>query len=143
MKVSTGFSGRYFIGIETSANWHKARNNLTNIDNSNIWEYHYGGYISAELFAEILLDTDINIIKRTGYASPELNHTEWQWNMEISRSFKKFVLTLKAIDILRQYKSIAYLVNDRGISETRALSLPSYALLTLTYKFNKQPSKKK
>lgn len=51
-------------------------------------------------------------------------------------------LSLKSIDILRQYKSVAYIVNERGIRETRAVTLPSYLLFSVTYKINKQPKKK-
>jgi len=66
------------------------------------------------------------------------------WDMELSKPIfkKKVLLKLKAIDILHQYKSVAYVVNERGISETRAITLPSYFLFSITYKFNKQPEKK-
>lgn len=47
-----------------------------------------------------------------------------------------------AIDILHQYKSVAYVVNERGIRETRTVSLPAYWLFSVTYRFNKQPKKK-
>jgi hypothetical protein len=64
--------------------------------------------------------------------------------MKLSKSiFKnKIGLSLKAIDILHQYKSVAYVVNERGIRETRTVSLPAYWLFSVTYKFNKQPKKK-
>lgn len=71
----------------------------------------------------------------------ELNKLSCEWDMSLSKSILKnrIDLKLQAIDILRQYKSVAYVVNERGILETHTVSLPSYLLFSVTYKFNKQP----
>ena len=89
-------------------------------------------------------ETECVLVKRQGYSSDELNEPACDWRIGLSKSFfkNKLGVRLKAIDILKQYKSVAYVVNERGIRETHAVSLPSYLLLSVTYKFNKQPSKK-
>ena len=88
-------------------------------------------------------ETECVLLKRQGYANDDLNKLTCDWSMGLSKSFFKnrFCLRLKAIDILRQYKSVAYVVNERGICETHTVSLPSYLLFSVTYKFNKQPKK--
>ncbi|MDE7117948.1 MAG: hypothetical protein K2O61_04815, partial [Bacteroidaceae bacterium] len=79
-----------------------------------------------------------------GYSNNELNKLMCDWDMTLSKPVLKDKITLKlqAIDILRQYKSVAYIVNERGIRETRAISLPSYLLFSATYAFNKNPKKR-
>ena len=47
-----------------------------------------------------------------------------------------------SISSISSWESVAYVVNERGIRETHSVSLPSYLLFSVTYKFNKQPKKK-
>ena len=74
----------------------------------------------------------------------QLNKLMCECDMSLSKSIlkDKIGLKLQAIDLFRQYKSVAYVVNERGIHETHSVSLPSYLLFSVTYKFNKQPKKK-
>ena len=73
-----------------------------------------------------------------------MNRPMYEWNMYLSRSFlkDKLCLKLKAIDILGQYKSVAYMINELGVRETHTITLPNYVILTASYRFNKQPKKK-
>jgi hypothetical protein len=48
-----------------------------------------------------------------------------------------------AFDILHQLSSTQYSVNAQGRTETWHNCIPRYALLTLAYKFQKMPKKKK
>jgi len=130
-------------GVSVSVDWRKPLNGRTALGFDDTWEFKATPWVQISLPADIDFSTQCDIVKRTGYSNDELNRLMCVWDMELSKPiFKKQVLLkLKAIDVLRQYKSVAYVVNERGISETRAITLPSYLLFSVTYKFNKQPKK--
>src|SRR5574344_1008863 len=132
-------------GFRLSADWIKPLNGRADMGYRDTWEYKGKFWLTASLPAGIDLDTDCEFLRRQGYSNYELNKLTGEWNMGLSKSILKdqIGLSLKAIDILRQYKSVAYVVNERGIRETHAVTLPSYLLFSVTYKINKQPNKKK
>lgn len=131
-------------GFKISADWRKPLNDQTNMGYNNTWDFKGDFWLSANLPGGVDWETECVLVKRQGYSSDELNEPACDWRIGLSKSFfkNKLGVSLKAIDILKQYKSVAYVVNERGIRETHAVSLPSYLLLNVTYKFNKQPSKK-
>ena len=108
------------------------------------WSYHGNFKAETKIFADISLKTACDFIKRSGYSDDDLNKWTYLWDVTLSKSVLKDKIGLKftAIDILHQYKSLTYVINERGIRETHAIALPSYWLFTITYKFNKQPKKK-
>ena len=130
-------------GLRLSAEWRKPLNDRTDMGYSDTWDYKGDVWLSTKLPGGIDWETECVLLKRQGYANDDLNKLTCDWSMGLSKSFFKnrFCLRLKAIDILRQYKSVAYVVNERGICETHTVSLPSYLLFSVTYKFNKQPKK--
>jgi len=138
--INKSVSGGFRLGVD----WRKPLNGRADMGYRYTWEYKEDIWLTVNLPAGIDLDTDCEFIKRQGYSNDELNKLTCEWNMGLSKSILKnqIGLSLKAIDILRQYKSVTYVVNERGIRETRAVSLPSYLLFSVTYKFNKQPKKK-
>ncbi|MDE7118700.1 MAG: outer membrane beta-barrel family protein, partial [Bacteroidaceae bacterium] len=101
-------------------------------------------WLTIHLPAGIDWETECEFTKRHGYSGNELNKLSCDWSMGLSKSIlkDKIDLKLQAIDILHQYKSVAYVVNERGIRETRSVSLPAYLLCSMTYKFNKQPKRR-
>ena len=115
----------------------------SSIDYKNAFQYTGEFYLSTPVVG-FDLESDWEIIKRQGYSNDELNKWTCTWNMSLSKAIlkNKIGLKLTAVDILHQYKSLTYVINERGISETHAVSLPSYLLFSVTYHFNKQPKKK-
>ena len=132
------------VGFRLSADWRKPLNDRADMGYRDTWDYKGDFWLSAKLPLAIDWETECVVLKRQGYSSDDLNKLTCDWNMGLSKSIlkNKIGLSLKAIDILHQYKSVAYVVNERGIRETHAIALPSYWLFTVTYKFNKQPAKK-
>ena len=131
-------------GFRLSAEWRKPLNDRDDMGYSDTWDYKGDVWLSTKLPLGIDWESECVLLKRQGYASDELNKLTCDWSMGLSKSIFKnrLGLRLKAIDLLRQYKSVAYVINERGIRETHAVSLPSYLLFSVTYKFNKQPKKK-
>ena len=137
-------NGKVSMAVSASADWRKPLNGRAELGYSDTWEYRVRPELYANLPLNIDFNTECNVVKRTGYSNDELNKLTYIWNLNLSMPlFKnKVLLKIMAIDILRQYKSVAYVVNERGICETRAFTLPSYLLFRATYKFNRQPKKK-
>ena len=140
----TIFANRYYFEFVGSVDWRKPMSDRVYSGFNDTWTYKFGVDLTAKLFAKIDFSTDIYYIKRNGYVNNELNRPMYEWNMYLSRSFlkDKLCLKLKAIDILGQYKSVAYMINEQGVRETHTITLPDYILLTASYRFNKQPKKK-
>ena len=130
--------------LSSSVEWHNPMGDRSNIYYQDALRYTCGLWASIPIIASIDLESNCEFSKRQGYASEELNKLSCEWDMSLSKSVlkNKIGLKLQAIDILHQYKSVAYVINERGIRETHAIALPSYWLFTVTYKFNKQPAKK-
>ena len=130
-------------GFRLSAEWRKPLNDRADMGYSDTWDYKGDVWLSTKMPLGIDWESECVLLKRQGYASDELNKLTCDWSMGLSKSIFKnrLGLRLKAIDLLRQYKSVAYVVNERGIRETHTVSLPSYLLFSVTYKFNKNPKK--
>ena len=131
-------------GIRLSTTWRKPLNERADMGYRDTWDYNGNVWIEVSLPAGIYLESDWNFTKRQGYSNDELNKLVCEWDMGLSKSIlkEKVDLKLQAIDLLRQYKSVAYIINERGIRETHAVSLPAYVLFSATYRFNKQPKKR-
>lgn len=78
---------------------------------------------------------------RRGYEDNALNRTDWIWNASVQKSVLKGALTFKitAVDLLGQLTSVNYSVNAQGRTEVWTNSLPRYAMLTISYRFNFMP----
>ena len=131
-------------GFRLSAEWRKPLNDRADMGYHDTRDYNGNFWITATFPLGIDMETECMLIRRQGYASNDLNKLSCEWDMSLSKSIlkNKIGLKLQAIDLLRQYKSVAYVINERGIRETHTVSLPSYLLFSVTYKFNKQPKKK-
>lgn len=86
--------------------------------------------------------TTLRAEMRRGYEDPVLNTTEWIWNAHIRKSILKGALTFKleAVDMLGQLSNISYYVNAQARIESWTNSLPRYAMLTVSYRFNFTPN---
>ena len=135
---------KLWVDFTASISWDKSFNNRANVSYEDAIAYHTSFYVSGN-FSFLDFNTGVDVIKRSGYSNDELNKVSFIWDANVSKSILKgkVVLKLSAIDILHQYKSLAYVTNERGIRETHAVSLPAYVLFSTSYRFNKSPVKKK
>ncbi len=80
---------------------------------------------------------------RRGYADESLCTNDLLWNAQLNRSFLKghLLTSVKAFDLLRQISSTHTTYNSQARTETWSLSLPSYFMFSVQYKFNKNPKK--
>jgi len=123
----------------------RSTSNATDFETLLTHDFTYGASLKYTLPWKIDLGTDLKMYSRRGYQSSQMNTDDLVWNAQLSRSFLKGRLTAKliAFDLLHQLSSINYSVNAQGRTETWYNCIPRYAMLTLSYKFQKMPKKKK
>ena len=121
--------------------WNHAFNNTSDVAYSNAFDYGVGIDLKKTLFWNITASTVFNINMRSGYSGTNVNKTEYVWDFSASKSFlgEKFVVHIKAVDVLRNRSSLNYIVNNMGVSEIQKTKLPGYLLLSVSYRFNKNP----
>ena len=81
---------------------------------------------------------------RRGYSDASMNTNEWIWNLSASKAFgkkKNWLLRLRSFDLLQQLKQTYRTVNAQGTYETWYNTVPAYASLHLTYRFDMKPKK--
>ncbi len=80
--------------------------------------------------------TDLNFMKQNGYA--DFNPSQWIWNasMDVNAFKGKGVFSLRVVDILRQQQNINQSVGDNFVEFSKSNALPSYFLVSFTYKIS-------
>lgn len=108
-------------------------------------DYNVGFNTTLTLPWEFRLTTDMTMFARCGYQQSELNTTDWIWNAQLSRAFfsGRLLTKLQAFDLFHQLNSVRYAVNEQGRVETWRNSIPRYLMLSLAWKFNINPKKKR
>lgn len=91
------------------------------------------------------LSTDISMRSRRGYQDNCFNTDELVWNMSLSKSIMNGNLTfkLKAYDILNQISSVHYAINAQMQTESWHNMLGRYVMLSVMYRLNLEPKKKR
>lgn len=144
LKIRTHIAKRIMVVLYSNIDWRKPLSDNNYASYSDALSYRVGGGLGTEIFAKIDWESELAFTKRSGYVDNNLNKPMYEWDMSFSRSFLKNKLNLKltAVDILHQYKGIAYMTNEQGIRETHSISLPGYILFSASYRFNHNPKKK-
>lgn len=144
LKIRTHIAKRIMVVLYGNVDWRKPLNDNNDSSYSDAKSFRIGGGLGSEIFAGIDWESELSVTKRSGYVDNELNKPMFEWDMSFSRSFMKNKINLKltAVDILHQYKGIAYMINEQGVRETHTVSLPGYILFSASYRFNHNPKKK-
>ena len=128
------------VGVVGTFNYSRTSNNLNANSLSNIFKWSVTGDIRFNLPQSWTIGADCGYTARYGYGFD--NPNEILLNASISKSWKNATLTLKAYDLLNQKKSIVQVVGENYIQYKEYNTLPTYAMLTFTYKLNKMGSLK-
>ncbi|MBQ7156752.1 MAG: hypothetical protein IJR86_03010, partial [Bacteroidaceae bacterium] len=134
-KMEYGLFGNVSMQRSTSK-----RENFTNIE---AYTFNYGCRLQIELPWDINVSSDLTMYSRRGYDDEAMNNNELVWNARISKRMCKGNLTVMfdGFDILGNLSNVYRNVNGQGRTETFYNVIPSYGLMRLVYKFNKQPKK--
>ncbi len=144
MTVGDRLAGSYrnsWLEVELNGafNYRHSNNKLQPASNSNVWQYSYGGSISATAPWGTTLSTDLNMNSRRGYTDNSLNTNELVWNAQVSHSFLKgrsLTVMLQFYDILHQQSNLSRNITASMRSDTEYNSINSYMMLHINYRLN-------
>ncbi|MBO5818716.1 MAG: outer membrane beta-barrel protein [Bacteroidales bacterium] len=123
------------IGARGNYSYGHTHNFLSN-SSQNTMNWSGSGNINLHLPYSINIASDISYSDRKGYSN--FDQSEIMWNATIDKSFgKKLTLQLRMTDILRQRLNISQTIGDNYMSFQKYNTLPSYFILTVTYKISK------
>ena len=123
--------------------WHatSARKNFQTI---NSFDVTYGLNIQLPLPGQFAFGTDCKLYQREGYSDASMNDLRFVANARLEKTFLRGRLgvALDGYDIFSGLSNVTKVINAQGIVETWYNSLPSYAMLQLSYKLSKSPKKR-
>ena len=129
------------IGIKNTNIYSLTHNSLNKKNISHIGDWIVTGDVTFHLPKSWNIATDISYTSRHGYEGlTDVN--EVVWNASIDKSWNNATLTLKVYDLLHDKKNIVQTVSENSVSYQKFNTLPTYAMLTFTYKLNRMGSLK-
>ena len=128
------------VGVVGSLNYSRTQNNLSANTLSNVFNWSVTGDVSFHLPKSWNISADCGYTARYGYGFNDVD--EINLNASISKSWSNATLTLKGFDLLHQKKSIVQVVGENYVQYKEYNTLPTYVMLSFTYKLNKMGSLK-
>ena len=95
------------------------------------------GQAFAPIYASGLFHDFVTLNGAIGYGYGFDDPDEILLNAAIAKSWSNATLTLKLYDLLNQKKNIVQVVGENYVQYKAYNTLPTYAMLTFTYKLNK------
>lgn len=129
------------IGVRGNVTYSRTQNTLNISSLSNVLDWNVTGDLTFHLPKSWNIATDCGYTARYGYTGlTDIN--EIIWNASVDKSWQNASLSLKVYDMLHQKKNIVQVVGDNSVSYQKYNTLPTYFLLTFTYKLNRMGSLK-
>ena len=129
------------IGIKNTNIYSLTHNSLNKKNISHVGDWIISGDVTFHLPKAWNIATDIAYTSRHGYEGlTDVN--ELIWNFSIDKTWANSTLTLKVYDLLNDKKNIVQTVNETSVSYQKFNTLPTYFMLTYTYKLNRMGSLK-
>lgn len=128
----------YIVALSGGVTWREVRTCFHNVD------FNYGASLQMDLPGDLHLSTDMKMYGRRGYANRSLCTDNLVWNAQLDYALCKgrLLFSVKGFDFLHQISSTYSSINSQARVETWRLSLPSYFMISMQYKFNKNPKRK-
>ncbi|MCQ2310898.1 MAG: outer membrane beta-barrel protein [Paludibacteraceae bacterium] len=124
------------LGLVGTVSYTRTLNNLNKSSLSNVVDWSVTGDVTFHLPKSWNITADCGYTDRIGYNG--LNNTnEILLNASIDKTWGNGTLMIKAYDILHQKKNIVQIISENSVSYQQCNTLPTYIMLTFTYKFNK------
>lgn len=123
------------VGIRGNFTYSRSSNSLNKSNVNNVFNWTISGDIAFHLPKNWEIATDCGYTARYGYHLDDVN--EIMWNASVSKSWPFGSLMLKAYDMLNQKKNIMQTIGDNYVQYQKFNTLPTYFMLTFTYKLNK------
>ena len=124
------------VGVKNTNVYSLTHNSLNKKNVSHIGDWIISGDVTFHLPKSWNIATDISYTSRHGYEGlTDVN--ELIWNFSIDKTWANSTLTLKVYDLLNDKKNIVQTVNETSVSYQKFNTLPTYFMLTYTYKINR------
>ncbi|MCQ2346044.1 MAG: outer membrane beta-barrel protein [Paludibacteraceae bacterium] len=123
------------IGVNGNFTYSRTDNSINPDNISNVFNWGVTGDIAFHLPKKWNIAADCGYTARYGYQLKDVN--EVILNAQINKSWQNATLSLQVYDILHQKKNIVQVINDNSVQYKKFNTLPTYFMLTFTYKFNK------
>ena len=124
------------IGVKNTNVYSLTHNSLNKKNISHIGDWIISGDVTFHLPKSWNIATDVSYTSRHGYQGlTDVN--ELIWNFSVDKTWKSSTLTLKVYDLLNDKKNIVQTVNETSVSYQKFNTLPTYFMLTYTYKLNR------
>ena len=124
------------IGVKNTNIYSLTHNSLNKKNLSHIGDWIISGDVTFHLPKSWNIATDVSYTSRHGYQGlTDVN--ELIWNVSLDKTWANSTLTLKVYDLLNDKKNIVQTVNETSVSYQKFNTLPTYFMLTYTYKLNR------
>ena len=124
------------IGVKNTNVYSLTHNSLNKKNISHIGDWIISGDVTFHLPKSWNIATDVSYTSRHGYQGlTDVN--ELIWNFSLDKTWANSTLTLKVYDLLNDKKNIVQTVNETSVSYQKFNTLPTYFMLTYTYKLNR------
>ncbi len=136
-KQSLSLNGEFINRHSTSS-----RHDFQTINANHI---SYGIVANFKLPCNIGINTDFNVYTRRGYGVKELDTSDAIWNTRVTWTppkAKMWTFMLDGFDMLHQLSNVNYAVTASGRTVSYSNALPRYFMLSVQYRFQRQPKRK-
>ncbi len=125
-------------------NYQHSASERENFENINAYTYQYGASMQIELPWNFQFSTDLTMYSRRGYSEPSMNTNELVWNARLAKRLMHGNLTIlfDGFDLLGNLSNVRRSIDAQGRSETFFNVIPSYGLLHIAYRLNREPKKR-
>ncbi len=136
-ELSFTFTHDYIeLGVRGNIGYSNSLNNLKN-EATETYDWTGRGNIVIRFPYNFTLSSDIAYSDRAGYTNMDLSEIMWNAALDKTLFKNKGTLSLKATDILRQRLNIRQTIGDNYIQNNSYNTLPTYFLVSFTYKIMK------
>lgn len=132
------------LGVQCDLTWRNSSSHRDGFTTINAFDYNYGITGEYTFPWKLQFATDFKMYSRRGYDDSSMNTNNLIWNASLSRAFCKSRLIAKitGYDLFHQMSQVTYYVNGQGKTETWINTIPSYVMMSISYKINVQPKNK-
>lgn len=125
--------------------WNHITSNMTDFASISAVDFSLGVSATIDLPWKMQMTTDLDHYLHRGYHTSAMNTNELVWNTSLTKSLLKgkLLFSLYAYDILAQISNHTYRLDAQGRTETWTNTIPRYAMLSISWRFNKNPKKRR
>lgn len=124
------------IGVRGDFTYSYTHNTLSG-QQTNVYNWSITGDVQFHLPKKWTISADCGYTDRYGYGKQLGNVSEVLFNVSIEKSWGPATLALKGYDLLNQRKNVVQVVGADYVKYEKYNTLPTYCMLTFTYKLNK------